>query len=132
MEPIVTPSKGKVLIIDDDETTLSYARRVLEKAGYSVLTSDSALRMPMIVQKENPDLILLDVEMPALRGDQVLEMSKLFDFLRKSPIVLHSAKSEEELKALVASAGATGYIRKTNNPIQFVRQVEEWVRKPTE
>jgi CheY-like chemotaxis protein len=121
-------TKGKILVIDDSETALSIARRTLEAAGYSVITSNSALRLPAIVHSEKPDLILLDVEMPALRGDQVLELTKLFDFLQKSPIVLHSSKSEDELRDLVKRSGASGFIKKTSNSINFVTQVEEWIR----
>ena len=122
-------SKGKILVIDDSEAVLQQARRALEAAGYSVITTDSALKMPSIVHKESPDLILLDVEMPALRGDQVLEFSKLFDFLRRCPIVLHSGKSEEELSQLVQKSGASGYIKKTPNTLSFVSQVETWLSK---
>lgn len=121
-------SKGKILVIDDSETALSIARRMLEAAGYAVLTSNSALRLPALVHSERPDLILLDVEMPALRGDQVLELTKLFDFLQKSPIVLHSSKSDEELKELVGRSGASGYIKKTSNSIAFISQVDEWIK----
>jgi CheY-like chemotaxis protein len=121
--------KGKILVIDDSETALSIARRMLEAAGYTVLTSNSALRLPALVHSEKPDLILLDVEMPALRGDQVLELTKLFDFLQKSPIVLHSAKSDDELKELASRSGASGYIKKTPNSIAFIGQVDEWISK---
>lgn len=121
------PGKAKILVIDDDAPTLAVARRQLEAAGYEVVTTESALKLPMLVQREKPDLVLLDVEMPALRGEHVLELSSMFDFLREIPIVLHSAKSEEDLQALVAKSHARGYIRKTNNALSFVAQVEKFV-----
>lgn len=129
MEQERTNPKGKILVIDDDKAMLAVVRRQLEAAGYAVVTSESALKMPSIVQKEKPDLVLLDVEMPALRGDQVVEMSKLFDFLRRTPILLHSGKPEEELAVLARNTGATGYMCKTSNPLQFVRQVGEWLER---
>ncbi|HVR38964.1 MAG TPA: response regulator [Thermoanaerobaculia bacterium] len=119
--------KGKILVIDDDSNALAIARRNLEAAGYEVLTSDSALRLPQIVQREKPTLVLLDVEMPALSGEHVLDLTTLFDFLRQTPIVLHSAKSDDELKALVARSNAIGYIRKSGNAITFVTQVEKFI-----
>jgi len=119
--------KAKVLVIDDDERALAIARRQLEAAGYDVITSESALKLPVIVQREKPDLVLLDVEMPALRGEHVLELSAMFDFLRSVPIVLLSAKSDEELQALVAKSNARGYIRKTSNHLAFVQQVEQYL-----
>lgn len=120
-------SKGKILVIDDDAKALTIARRQLEAAGYEVLTSDSALRLPQIVQREKPTLVLLDVEMPALSGEHVLDLTTLFDFLRQTPIVLHSARGEDELKALVARSNAIGYIKKSGNAISFVSQVEKFI-----
>jgi len=122
------PGKAKILVIDDDEKALAVAKRQLEAAGFDVLTSDSALRLPVIVQREKPDLVLLDVEMPALSGEHVLDLTSMFDFLRAVPIVLHSAKSDEELRALVAKSSARGYIRKTGNPLSFIEQVQKFLQ----
>jgi DNA-binding response OmpR family regulator len=117
------PATAKILVIDDDDKALGVARRLLEAAGFEVVTAESALKLPILVQREHPDLVLLDVEMPALSGEHVLTLTPLFDFLRSVPIVLHSAKSDEELQALVAKSNARGYIRKSGNPIRFVEQV---------
>ena len=119
--------KGKIVVIDDDAKALSVAKRLLEAAGYEVITSDSPLRMPQLVQRERPNLVLLDLEMPALSGEHVLDFTTLFDFLRETPIVIHSAKSDEELKSLVERSPAVGYIRKTNNGLSFVSQVEKFI-----
>ena len=121
------PGKAKILVIDDDQKALVVAKRQLEAAGYDVITSESALKLPIIVQRESPDLVLLDVEMPALRGEHVLELSTMFDFLRSVPIVLLSGKSDEELQALVAKSSARGYIRKTANHLAFIQQVERYI-----
>lgn len=123
-------AQGKILVIDDDEKVLAIAKRNLESAGYQVLTSNSALKMPQIVQRERPDLVLLDVEMPALSGEHVLDLATLFDFLRATPIVIHSSKSEEDLQSLVARSQAKGYIRKTANAITFVTQVQKFMAQP--
>lgn len=121
------PDKAKILVIDDDDTALAVAKRQLEAAGFEVITTQSALKLPSIVQREKPQLVLLDVEMPALRGEHVLELSAMFDFLRTVPIVLHSAKSEEELQALVAKSNARGYIKKTANHLSFIQQVQRFL-----
>jgi DNA-binding response OmpR family regulator len=121
------PATPKILVIDDDDKALGVARRLLEAAGFAVVTSESALKLPILVQREHPDLVLLDVEMPALSGEHVLSLTPMFDFLRSVPIVLHSAKSDEELQALVAKSNARGYIRKSGNPISFVEQVRAFL-----
>ncbi len=121
------PGKAKILVIDDDEKALGVAKRHLEAAGYDVIASDSALKLPVIAQREKPDLVLLDVEMPALHGEHVLELSAMFDFLRSIPIVLLSGKSDAELQALVAKSNARGYIRKTPDHLAFIQQVERYI-----
>jgi DNA-binding response OmpR family regulator len=117
----------KILVIDDDEKMLGAVRRLLTSAGMDVITSSSSLELPKLVQREKPDLILLDIEMPTLSGEHVLDFTKLFDFLRATPIVLHSAKSEEELQGLVERSNAIGYIKKTGNPLSLVAQVKTFL-----
>ncbi|HET8773327.1 MAG TPA: response regulator [Thermoanaerobaculia bacterium] len=121
----------KILVIDDDDKALAVVKRTLEAAGYDVVTAESALKLPILVQRERPDLVLLDVEMPALSGEHVLSLTPMFDFLRNVPIVLHSAKSEDELQALVAKSNARGYIRKSGNPIRFVEQIRGFLSAPS-
>ena len=123
------PDKTRILVVDDDNTLLGAVRRLLTAAGFEVFTTDSALRLPQIVQREKPDLVLLDIEMPALSGEHVLEMARLFEFLQKIPIVIHSSKSDEELAALVAKSNAVGYIKKTGNPMSLVAQVQKFLQK---
>lgn len=117
----------KILVIDDDEKLLGAVRRLLTAAGMEVVTSASSLHLPKLVQREKPDLILLDIEMPTLSGEHVLDFTKLFDFLAAVPIVLHSAKSEEELQSLVQRSNAVGYIKKTGNPLSLVSQVKTFL-----
>ncbi|HYC58535.1 MAG TPA: response regulator [Thermoanaerobaculia bacterium] len=117
----------KILVIDDDEKLLGAVRRLLAAAGMEVVTSASSLHLPKLVQREKPDLILLDIEMPTLSGEHVLDFTKLFDFLAAVPIVLHSAKSEEELQSLVERSHAVGYIKKTGNPLSLVSQVKAYL-----
>ena len=123
------PEKARILVIDDDEKLLGAVRRLLTAAGFDVITSESPLRLPQLVQRERPDLVLLDIEMPALTGEHVLEMTELFDFLREIPIVLHSARSEEDLQSLVERSNAVGYIKKTGNPMSLVAQVQKFLEK---
>jgi CheY-like chemotaxis protein len=125
----MSSEKAKILVIDDDEKLLGAVRRLLAAAGYDIVTSESALRLPQLVQREKPDLVLLDIEMPALNGEHVLEMTKLFEFLRDTPIVLHSAKGEDLLQDLVARSNAVGYIKKTGNPMSLVSQVQKFLQK---
>ena len=113
----------KILIVDDDVDLLDLTGYALRRDGFTVVQAVDGEQALQRWERERPDLVLLDVEMPALSGEHVLSLTPMFDFLRDVPIVLHSAKGDEELQALVAKSNARGYIRKSGNPISFVEQV---------
>lgn len=103
----------RVLVIDDDNYSLSVARDMLEEMGVEVLTSTSSLEANRhIYGKQKPDLILLDVVMPFLDGGKKASLLKERESSRDIPVYLVSSKPEEELKAIAQSSGAEGFIVK--------------------
>ena len=120
-------TKGTVLVIDDSILVLEFCSLVLQSEGFEVITLDSPLRLPVIAKEVRPDVVLLDVKMPALKGDRALRLSKEFGFLDSTAVILHSDMPETELAELAASSGATGYLAKTEDTSRFIRAVERWV-----
>lgn len=120
-------TRGKVLVVDDSEIVLNATRLVLEYSGFEVLTSPTPFGTQSTIARELPDLVLLDVTMPALRGDALVEMIRASKSSRKTRIVLHSDRPAKELNELVQRCGADGYICKTSDHDELVRQVRIWV-----
>ncbi len=121
-------NRGKVFIIDDDENALNMARRVLEKADYEVASTTRVIGTTAAINSFMPDIILLDVMMPALSGDRMVEL--LQKGLRHKPrIILFSNKSEEELVKLTKESGADDHIAKINGPASILRKVSEQMKK---
>jgi CheY-like chemotaxis protein len=123
------PRRRRILIVDDSPTALLATSRALRVAGYEVITSDNPIITPTLIRREVPDLLLLDVEMPALSGDTVAAIvrqtaSRLGS--RQVGILLHSTKSAADLERLVASSGADGYIEKGLSSAELVKQVDAW------
>lgn len=116
-------SKGKVMIVDDSEMILEMVKCILEDAGYEVVTRDSPFGTAVAVATEKPDLILLDVAMPALSGNKIVEVVKDNHKLKDVKVCLFSDRSRRELSELVSSCGADGFIQKTDDDDDFVRQV---------
>ena len=116
-----------VLVIDDSEIVLGVAQSILEGAGYRVATHSRSTGSVALILQTKPDLVLLDVNMPSVRGDMVARMSAATRLATGTIVVLHSTLNEAELKALAEECGAHGYIRKTNNPHTFLRQVASFV-----
>lgn len=115
-----------ILIIDDSEIVLGIAKTVLEEAGYEVTTHRRATGSVGLILQTKPDLVLLDVNMPTLKGDMVARMSMATNKTKATIVVLHSTLPEEELSRLMRESGAHGYIRKTDNSRHFLRQVRRF------
>lgn len=116
-----------ILVVDDSEIVLAATRAVLEYSGFDVLTSPTPFGMATTISHEHPDLVLLDVAMPALRGDALVEIIRAGKDARATCIVLHSERSAKELGELVQRCGADGFICKTDDHDDLVRQVREWM-----
>lgn len=115
----------RILVIDDSEIVLDVVKQTLEEAGYEVHTRNSPFLLLQVVRSIDPGLILLDVNMPALSGTKALEI--LAKYKLQVPVVFHSDRSEKELKEIVASTGAAGFIRKTSDANLFVTEVKHWI-----
>jgi two-component system, OmpR family, response regulator len=125
----LAPPKLKVLVIDDDPIALEVARERLSSAGYLVTVREEALGTTQYVRDEQPDIVLLDVVMPALNGERLAALLKGGARTKETAIILFSSKSEAELVALVESTGAVGAISKTQRAEEFIRQFEALARR---
>lgn len=118
----------RVVVIDDSEVVLAMISDILGGAGFEVLTSESGIDANRhIYSSRKPDLILVDVMMPLLQGDKKVKLIKQRENSRDIPILLMSSKSIDELKRLVESSGADGYIQKPFSPAALVNQVRNAV-----
>lgn len=108
------------MIVDDSKLVLERLRFVLERSGHQVHVRDSALGTVAAVSKLRPDVLILDVSMPALEGDRLATLVAEVD--HELVIVLHSSREEHELKELAARSGAHGYITKTSDMLRFLAE----------
>ncbi len=120
-------SEGKVLVVDDNEIELRVVRVVLEAAGFEVTILGSVFELSIVIKRDRPDVILLDVMMPALRGDRAAAILKQHGFSRDIPVILHSSKDEAELEAIATRAGVQGYVSKTGDFERLVAEIRRAV-----
>lgn len=104
--------RPKVLVVDDNEVCRAVVRDTLEAGGFDVVELGSPIGMSSVVNHEKPDVVLMDVEMPALEGDKAVEIL-LKHRLHECKILLYSGRSAAELEKLARSCGASGYVPKT-------------------
>jgi CheY-like chemotaxis protein len=118
----------RIVVIDDCRLTLAMARDMLENAGFEVLTAGSGIEAnPHIFGLPRPDLILIDVELPMLRGDRKVRLLKESRSSRDIPAILMSHKSPEGLETLAHESGAEGWIAKPLRPDVLVGLIRRFV-----
>ncbi len=104
--------RPKVLVIDDNEVCRAVVRESLERGGFDVIELENPLGMSQVVNREKPDLVLMDVEMPAMEGDKAVQIF-LRHRLHECKIVLYSGRPPSELEKLVRACGASGFVPKS-------------------
>ena len=116
----------KIMILDDDEMMLKIAKRIFEKAGYEIFTANQSLGFTNLVRQVKPDLIFLDVMLPALSGDKLISLlQKQLDY--RPRIILLSNKDEEELKILKEETGADDYLQKAKGEASLLEMAEKYL-----
>jgi CheY-like chemotaxis protein len=105
-------SARKILIVDDDPLHLSLARELLEAEGYDVHVHATAFGATEKVIHERPDLVLLDVNMPALSGEGLVKVLRGRGLLGATQVLLYSSNDEESLRCAAERLGILGYVCK--------------------
>ena len=119
----------KILVCDDDKQIVEAISIYLPGEGYQVIKAFDGYDVLKILEKENVDLIILDVMMPGLDGIRttlkIREKSSI-------PIIILSAKGEDTDKILGLNIGADDYITKPFNPLEMVARVKSQLRRYTQ
>lgn len=102
----------RVLIVDDEEMHLYTAKGLLENNRIKVTTHKGSFGATNRVKEVEPDLILLDVNMPALSGENLVTLIKPYCEKSKTPIFFYSSNDEAILRELAVKYGVAGYICK--------------------
>lgn len=111
---------AKVLIVDDDPELVALVSNWLRKEGFETCSAGDGASCIAQARSQKPDVIVLDIGLPA--GDGLTALGRLKKNMHTAgiPVVVLSAKSAEEASASAISAGAVGYVEKTGSRAQFV------------
>lgn len=118
-----------VLVVDDDAMFLELVERALRKQGFEITTSSTALGVTNLVRETGPDVVLLDVNIPALSGDTLLSVARR-QAQKQTRFVLFSSCDESKLRALANKVGADGYISKSIGLLQLGDSLKKIIKQP--
>ena len=118
-----------VLVVDDEPDIREVIRMALESVNFDVLEAGHAEEARRILASDNPDLLLLDWMLPGRSGLELAQQLKQHQKSRHIPIIMVSAKGEEEDRVKGLDTGADDYITKPFSPRELVARVNAVLRR---
>ena len=115
-----------VLVVDDEARLVNLVKAYLEQGGFRVVTAKDGREALFIARQEKPDLILLDIMMPEMDGHEFMRVHRQE---RPTPIILLTAKVEEDDKIVGLELGADDYITKPFSPRELLARVRAVLRR---
>jgi len=116
----------KIAIIEDDPVINQMYRMKFEADGFEVQLADNGNRGVALVEKFQPDMILLDLQMPQMGGAEALEIIRAHDWGKHIPVIILTNLGEEESPKHLRGLGIDSYIVKADlTPRQVVGRVKE-------
>ena len=114
----------KILIVEDDPVSLKLARAVLQSGGHTVMSAISADQAILSLKACRPDAILLDLQLPGIKGLAIARQCREEPATCHIPIIAVTAFSDDYLRADALEAGCDGYLIKPINTRALLQQVE--------
>ena len=121
--------KKKILVVEDDEALLPLISYNLEKNGFNVLEAKTGEEALLLLKETTPNLILLDWMIPPPNGLEVCKLVRNNREIRHLPIILVTARGEEEDKVKGLNTGADDYMVKPFNPSELIARINALLRR---
>lgn len=118
----------KILIIDDEANTRHLLTLLFEKQGYHIIGLDSAVDIIRSVEKNEPDLIVMDLSMPDIDGIAALKISRQSEQCLKIPIIILTGKHDIDTKLTALKLGATDYLTKPFQKNELLYRVQNFLK----
>ncbi len=118
-----------ILVVDDEPAIREMIATTLDLADFRVLEAENAQQAHQCIVDERPDLVLLDWMLPGISGIELARRLKRDEATREIPVILLTARSEEENKVLGLDAGADDYVTKPFSPRELLSRIRAVLRR---
>jgi pilus assembly protein CpaF len=119
---------GRVLVAEDEKDLLRLMRKLLERSGYTVFTATDGREALALIERERPDMVLMDLRMPELDGISVCRTVKLHPELRDIPLIMVTGVDQEVGARESYKAGADDYLVKPVRPTELLVRMRTILR----
>ena len=117
----------RILIIEDQEDNRTIMRDLLTGAGFELIEAADGEEGVKLAQRERPDLILMDIQLPVIDGYEATRRIKAIVELKSIPIIAVTSYALSGDEAKTRAAGCDGYVAKPFSPRQLLAKVREFL-----
>ena len=125
-EPQGSAPRGTILIVEDNELNLKLLKDILDFQGYSTVVTGLGAAAVDLARQHRPDLILLDIQLPDISGEEAARRLKADERTRAIPIIAVTAFAMPGDREKVLHSGCDAYLSKPLNIRQFLALVERY------
>lgn len=124
-----SPETATVLVVDDEHAIIDMVCTSLEMAGFHCLRADNAQQAHALIIDEKPDIVLLDWMMPGTSGIELARRLRRHELTARVPLIMLTAKSEEDNRVQGLDAGADDYITKPFSTRELLARIKAVLRR---
>jgi two-component system cell cycle response regulator DivK len=121
---------AKILLVEDNEQNRYLATFLLEKSGYSVIYARTGKEALRLAQKEKPDLVLMDIQIPEMDGYEAAKQLRTLPGLESVPVVAVTSYAMLGDRDKAMKLGFVGYIEKPISTETFVADIGQFISPP--
>jgi CheY-like chemotaxis protein len=120
--------RKKALVVDDNEKNLMLEKDLLEVAGFDVFEAENAADAIALARKVKPDIILMDVRLPDMRGTAAAKILRQDKETHDIPIVFVTSSVMAEGREEIEGMANTGFIGKPINTRTFAKEISQYIK----
>lgn len=104
-----------ILVVDDSKTIIMGLTRFLKNHGYGVVAAETFVAIPKLIEEQRPEAIVLDLNMPALSGEQIGKFLRRYGY--QGRLIIYSSEADTRLEKTANDLGAHAWVSK-NGPVE--------------
>ena len=120
--------RSRVLIVEDEPHIIESLSFVLGREGFLVSSALDGEAAVEVLRRDPPDLVILDVMLPRLNGFEVLKLAKADPALKAIPVIVLTAKGQQQDRRLAEEIGSDGFMTKPFSNREIVEQVRRLIQ----
>jgi len=117
-----------ILLVDDVDFTVDIEKRTLERTGCNILTAKNGVEALEVIRKNRPNLVLMDIYMPTMKGDECCKIIKENPEYQDIPVVFTTSSDREEAMQKCDISGCDGVITKPFKGKELFREIKKFVK----